>query len=212
MFKKALLHATLLAAAIGGPIALFASPDWWESLGGGSSATSRALAVTHYSVKSSSKKGAGGAPKTLPLEGARIQNLAEVFNFDMTVESILRRWPRVSTGLAQPQFQGYRVPLVTGTGAGDMAGSLTYYFNAQQKVQRIAFSGKTGDPRGLVNLLTTRHKFTRRVVNDPGLLIFETVAADGQPRGFLKLQAAPTVKADDHFGRFNVKLVVERPA
>ncbi len=60
-----------------------------------------------------------------------------MLRFDVTVEWVMQRWPRVSTGLPYLQLQGYRVPLVTGTKVADLAGSLTYYFNARQQVQRI---------------------------------------------------------------------------
>ena len=64
-----------------------------------------------------------------------------------------------STGLTYLQLQGYRVPLVTGTTLADVAGSLTYYFNAQQRVQRITFRGTTGDPSVLATLLAQRLSF-----------------------------------------------------
>jgi len=56
---------------------------------------------------------------------------------------VISRWPRVSAGLAELQLQGYRVPLVSGTTANDLAGALTYYFNSRQQVQRITFQGTT---------------------------------------------------------------------
>ena len=62
-----------------------------------------------------------------------ILNLADAFSMDKTPLWVLQRWPRVSTGGAQLQLQGYRVPLVTGTGEGDLAGSMTYFFNPQQQ-------------------------------------------------------------------------------
>ena len=70
-----------------------------------------------------------------------LPSLAEVLRFDVTVEWVMQRWPRVTTGLPQLQLQGYRVPLVTGTSLSDVAGSLTYYFNARQQVQRITLRG-----------------------------------------------------------------------
>ena len=65
-----------------------------------------------------------------------------VFDFQITPESIVAHWPAVSTGLAQLQLEGYRVPLVTGTAKHNLAGSLTWYFNAQQKLQQITFVGR----------------------------------------------------------------------
>ena len=76
----------------------------------------------------------------LPVEGVRFHSLAEVLRFDVTKEWVYNNWPRKSTGLADPELYGVRVPLVTGTGYGDLAGSLTYQFNPQGQVQHISFS------------------------------------------------------------------------
>jgi hypothetical protein len=137
-------------------------------------------------------------------------SLAEVLRFDVTVEWVMQRWPRVSTGLPYVQLQGYRVPLVTGGSVADVAGSLTYYFNAQQQVQRITFHGTTGDPRVLVGLLTSRYRFTRRLTNDPGVVRYEAVNADMKPTGTLKIRSAQVVRADQPFTRFEVDLVMDR--
>ena len=117
-------------------------------------------------------------------------SLAEVLRFDVTVDWVMQRWPRVSTGLPYLQLQGYRVPLVTGTGVADLAGSLTYYFNAQQQVQRITFRGTTGDPSALVALLAGRYHFARRLTNDPGVVLYEAVDSSNQPAGSLKIRSA----------------------
>lgn len=209
MMKKLVLRGALLTAAVGGPIALFAGPDWWDSFDDGSPSPADAVAEEgHFQTDPDD-----GPPSDVSsLEGAPVEDLAGVFSFEVTTDWILRRWPRVSTGLARPQLQGYRVPLVTGTTESDLAGSLTYYFNSRQKVQQITFHGKTGDPRKLVRMLAARHKFTRRVVNDPGLFIYEAVSPDGRPNGVLKLQSARIVKASDPYRRFDVELQMERPS
>ena len=129
----------------------------------------------------------------------------------MTPEWIMRRWPRVSTGLAQLQLQGYRVPLVTGTAETDLAGSLTYYFNSQQRLEQIAFRGSTGDARNLVGLLSGRYHLTRRLTNDPSLALYEAVRSDGRPSSALKIQAAAIIKANQPRERFDVQLVLLRP-
>ena len=79
------------------------------------------------------------------------------------------------------QLQGYRVPLVTGTTEADLAGSLTYYFNAQQQVEQIAFHGTDGRRAKLLALLSNRYHFVRRLTNDPGLTVYESVRSDGSP-------------------------------
>ncbi len=142
---------------------------------------------------------------TMPLP-----SLAEVLRLDVTVEWVLQRWPRVTTGLPQLQLQGYRVPLVTGTTTADVAGSLTYYFNAQQQVQRITLRGTTGDPSVLASLLTSRYGFARRLTNDPGVILYEAVDSSNRPVGSLKIRSAPVVSVSQPRTRFQIELVMDR--
>ena len=113
--------------------------------------------------------------------------------------------------MARLELQGYRVPLVTGTAETDLAGSLTYYFNAQQKLQQIVFRGFTGDARNLVGLLVGRYHLTRRLTNDPALAVFEAVRADGGEMSTLQIHAVPIVKASEPRQRLDVSLVLQRP-
>ena len=156
-------------------------------------------------------QGQAAAAPVVAWEGAPVGDLAEVLRFDVTPDWVLRRWPRVTTGLAQLPLQGYRVPLVTGTAEADLAGSLTYYFNPQQQLQRITFHGTTGNAGDLVGFLTSRHKFARRVANDPGLFVYEAVSAGSRSAGLLKVTSVGVVKTSDPHRRFNVELSMERP-
>jgi hypothetical protein len=123
----------------------------------------------------------------------------------------MQRWPRVSTGLPYLQLQGYRVPLVSGTSLRDVAGSLTYYFNTAQQVERITLRGATGDPSALVAILAGRYHFARRLTNDPGVVLYETVDSSNQPAGSLKIRSAKVIKANQPYSRFEVELVMDRP-
>jgi hypothetical protein len=145
-------------------------------------------------------------PPPLPAPG-----LEDVLRFDVTVEWVMQHWSRVSTGFQHIQLQGYRIALVTGGELTDIAGSLTYYFNPSQQVQRILFHGTTGDPAALVGILTSRYHFTRRLVNDPGWVIYETVDANNQLTGSLKIRSARVVRADQPYTRFEVELAIDRP-
>jgi hypothetical protein len=53
-----------------------------------------------------------------------------------------------------------RVPLVSGTQNASLAGSLTYYFNINDKIEHISFHGRTGDPSRLVHFLTSTYGMT----------------------------------------------------
>ena len=123
------------------------------------------------------------------------QDASTVFDFQITPEWVVARWPTASTGLAQLQLEGYRVPLVTGTAQQDLAGSLTYYFNAEQRLQQITFIGTSGDPRPLIGLLVARFHLTRRLANDPGLVLYEAVRDNNKVASTLQIRLAPVTQA-----------------
>jgi hypothetical protein len=137
--------------------------------------------------------------------------MADVLRFDLTPDSVVQRWPRVSAGLAYLELQGYRVPLVTGTAEDDLAGALTYYFNPRQQLERITFHGTTGNARRLVDLVTSRFGLARRFTNNASVFLYEIPAPEGQATSFLWIQPAPVVKASDPHHRFQVAMVIERP-
>jgi hypothetical protein len=147
----------------------------------------------------------------IPRSNVRVHDASSVFDFQITPEWIVAHWPAVSTGLAQLQLEGYRVPLVTGTAQHDLAGSLTYYFNAEQKLCQITFVGTTGDPRPLIGLLTNRFHLTRKLVNDPGLVIYEAVHADNRPASSLQIRLAQQDQPNEPYRRYDLTLSVERP-
>jgi hypothetical protein len=221
-FKKTLLYASGLALATGGPISLFSASD-------AISGVKRSWTSPPAAVAKTSEPPATVAPLPTPTAPASSYNvayaapapngtldplptphLADVLRFDITVEWVMQRWPRVSTGLPYLQLQGYRVPLVTGTSLTDVAGSLTYYFNAQQHVQRITFRGTTGDPSMLAAFLAERHQFARRLTNDPGIVLYEAVDSGDKPAGTLKIRSARVVKANQPYTRFDVELEMDR--
>lgn len=136
--------------------------------------------------------------------------MEEVFRFDHTTGWVLAHWPRVSAGLAELDMQGYRVPLVTGGQPDDLAGSLTYYFNKRQRVQRITFFGSTGDARRLVSLLALRHGFVREIGADPSLFLYR-VRQYRKVISELRIKPSSVVRSDSPHARFDVALLIERP-
>ena len=225
--KKILLYVGGLFLAMGGPITLFSGTDFVAGMKRAWSASSIATSTTaaqqpgavsaattpessaassHSVPTASIRPGAGTLTETLPSP-----SLAEALNFNATVDWVMRRWSRVSTGLPDLQLQGYRVALVTGTSVADVAGSLTYYFNTQQRLQRITLRGTTGDPSALVTLLTGQFHFTRRVTSDPGVVLYETVDSSNQSAGSLKIRSARVIKANQPYTRFEVDLAMDRP-
>ena len=219
MVKRALWSFAVLAAAATLPAICFTASDYWKKLGrAAGSAPVASGAKSGAGAPSPVAAAAGGslpespAPQLTPLlEGAPVRDLTEVLRFDVTPDWIMRRWPRVSTGLAQLPLQGYRVPLVTGTAENDLAGALTYYFNPHLQLQRITFHGTTGDAGNLVAVLAARHQLTRRLTNDPSMAVYEAVSSVGRPASALRIRSAPVIKASEPHKRFDVELVLERP-
>ncbi len=214
MFKR-LFFLGIMMAAVGLPYALTASSNFWSSLLSRSSNSAHsplagAPGATANSSAQQQAAMAGHGPKVAPLEGRTVQDLGEVLRFDGTPAWVMARWPRVSSGLAELDLQGYRVPLVTGTGAGDLAGSLTYYFDKSQKVAYITFRGTTGDPRKLVAHVTSRFSFVEQKTEDPSLGLYQ-VKWNGKPQSELRIRPVPVVRANQPHARYEVDLAMQRP-
>lgn len=220
--KKTLLCVGGLMLATGGPISMFTASDYAGRIKQGWSASPSATAPQQLDATSGHTAQTGSLapskdvlPSTLAATTSRadatpVTSLADVLRFDVTVEWVMQRWPRVSTGLPHLQLQGYRVPVITGTGVADLAGSLTYYFNSAQQAQRITLRGTTGDPSALVAIVTNRHHFTRRLTNDPGVVLYEAVNSSNQPIGSLKIRSASVIRASQPYTRFEFDLTMNR--
>lgn len=134
----------------------------------------------------------------------------QALNWRVTPAWVLGTWPRVTTTLPELDVQGYRVSLVSGTGETDVAGSLTYYFDAKQQLQRLTFQGSTGDARRLVSYLMSQHRFQRRAAEDPSTFLYQ-VEQDGRALSELKIKAAQIVRAGAPLSRFETSLEMRRP-
>jgi hypothetical protein len=193
------------------PAAFYCGPGWWSHL---TAAIWRSPA--EGSPESSVPTVPDPAPSANPAgpsspvasDSQPLSAIEDVLRFDVTPAWVLAQWPRVSAGLGDLRLQGYRVPLVSGTAEDDLAGALTYYFNSQQQVERITFSGTTGDPRRLIRCVVGRFAFGRRLTNDPGIILYEV---DRHPQSTLCIRPAPVVKASDALARYNVTLTIQRP-
>ena len=87
------------------------------------------------------------------LGGGTVTDLRELLRFDIVPGWLPQRFSRVSTVTSNVQMDGLRVPLITGTQPSDIAGTLTYYFDAGKSLKRIQLHGLTGDPSNLANLM-----------------------------------------------------------
>lgn len=90
--------------------------------------------------------------------GGEVHDLREVLRFDISPQWLPQRFSRVSTVLSNVQMDGLRVPLITGTRPTDLAGTLTYYFDANQSLRRINLHGLTGDPSQLATLMVQYYR------------------------------------------------------
>ena len=211
VFRTILLSVLGLVLAAGGPWAYERAAAYWKSNPSAAKAAAAAAQAAAAAPTATASKAVGTARVTptldeprvplitrgLPTDAAPNYDLAAVLRFDINPGEVLSRWPRVSTGMGQLQLMGYRVLLVSGIAEYDLAGSLTYYFDARQQCQRIAFYGTTGNPQRLITLLGQRFGFTRRVVNDPG-----AVHLRGSQRvGRFAQRAANAVGRRDQAGR-----------
>ena len=142
------------------------------------------------------------------LGGPPVQHLGEVLRFDISPAWVTGRWPRVTTTLSERGMEGLRVPLVTGTRPDDLAGSLTYYFDHGQKVQRLTFEGYTGDDRRLLSLITQYYGLKAEPTLHAGMYVSRW---NGTPFSVLRISRAPIVTHASPRSQLHVLLELNRP-
>lgn len=156
---------------------------------------------------------ADGTPAEAPLPppqlaGPITADLREVVRLDVTPDWVVQRWSRVTTVLADINFLGLRVPLVTGSAVDDVAGALTYYFDKQHRVRRVTFHGTTGEETRLVKLMTDHYGFYREPHLGAGMYV---VRWNGKPTSVLRVVHAPIVRASAPHAQLDVMLEINRP-
>ncbi|WP_145420483.1 DUF6690 family protein [Planctomycetes bacterium K23_9] len=153
----------------------------------------------------------GGIPENAPmpsLVGSRVDDLRKVLRFDATPEKVIAHFSRVSTVLADMSLQGLRVPVVTGTEATDLAGTMTYYFDRSGKTQRISLHGFTGNPQKLVSTLTQHYELQHAPAIEAGVYMKRW---NGQPVNFLRITHAPVVRTEDVHQKYTLFLELNHP-
>jgi len=133
----------------------------------------------------------------------QVRTLEEVFRFDISPAWVAQRWARVSTVVSDTDLQGFRVPLVTGTDVADIAGSLTYYFDPQQRLRRITFFGTTGDDGRVVSFLSRQFNLKYEPALGTGVYFARWNA---QPVSVLRVTHAPVVRSQTPHERFQVAI------
>jgi hypothetical protein len=216
---KRFVRVSFLMSAIGVPYLWSTGSEWLAlaktKLSGPAPAAlepaaEEPVAAVHHGGHSFGEVPMLASAKKTPVEGYGRYQLAEVLHFEGTPAWVMSRWPRVTSGLAEPDMQGYRVPLVTGTGENDIAGSLTYYFDAQQHVKLFHFRGTTANPHQLVAFVTERYGLKPQPTSDPGLQLYQ-VKWNGKPTSELRVRTTEIVRAAQPYSRYHVELAVRRP-
>jgi hypothetical protein len=212
MDRQILAFIVFVILAVSVPVAILSGPDWWGKL---------AAAITGEESPSAGK--GGGAVKETGTEGtkqvsggtiagraeelvATSVNWEEIFRFDLTPEDLARRFPRISVGLGLLQWQGYRVPVVTGTRPDDLAGSLSYYFDSRGQLAMIEFVGSTGAVGRLVSFCHQRFGLAQRITNSPAVFYYERPHPKLRQTSYLVIRPAPVLEAGDPYQRFSVEL------
>jgi hypothetical protein len=219
MLSRSLAIPMLLAASVAVPYVATKAPSWREQWN--APETTALPGTAQWPLKSGgnpfpvaplpSGPGAALFPVQQPIEGTPTFSLAEVLRMDVTKEWVYQRWPRKSTALSDLGLHGVRVPLVTGAQLYDLAGSLTYYFSVDGRVQRISFQGRTGDPRQLVGLVTQRYGLTPQPTITAGEQLFALRREDGVISR-LSTRPAPVLWASSPHDSFSVELDLQDPA
>ena len=146
------------------------------------------------------EKDAANLTPTVSLEG--------VLRFDVSPRWVIEQWPHVSTTRAEGPLDGLRVPVITGTTPQDLAGSLTYYFDERQQVQRISMEGIIGDDRRLVSVVT--HRFQLKPEPTPGVGLY-VLRWNGKPISALWLRRMPVVDRQGAGPRHEFAVELNRP-
>ncbi|MEO1618850.1 MAG: DUF6690 family protein [Planctomycetota bacterium] len=153
--------------------------------------------------------GMPGDPQAEPtLAGNQIRDLREVIRFDITPDWVISRFSRVSTVLANLNLKGLRVPVVTGIHATDVAGTLTYYFDSSDRLQRLTIHGFTGDASRFSQIMTTQFGLAREAALEAGAF---TKRWNGRPVHFMRLTHAPVVYSDAVHHKYTVFVELNQP-
>ena len=141
------------------------------------------------------------------ITGPTMTILAGVLRLDVSHAWVTQRFTRVTTTLADTSYDGLRVPLVSGTTAADVTGSLTYYFDRQQQLQRITFHGTTGDTTQLVALLTQYMEFEKQDCLGGELY---TRSYLGQTTSVCRIRPASVLRSESTNSRYEILLELNR--
>ena len=150
-----------------------------------------------------------GRPVDYPqLSGPPGTSLADLLRFDVTPAWLMQNWTRVTTCLTEPDWQGLRIPVVTGTDPSDLAGTVTYSFNMQQQVERIHLYGLAGDVEPVAAFVQQR--LGMQQYPSPGCLLYLGFYGE-EPLSMLRIRTLPTQTAQNTSARYEIDLEMNLP-
>lgn len=220
LFGRSILKPLILVGAIGIPLVMWSESGkldpraWVESIKNGELFQSASLGTAENELGSSFANQVGGEP-TMAGFGPPSEQLitpvnspTDIFRFDVYPDWVRSQWPRVSTAPVLPDLYGMRVAVVTGTSPWDLHGSLTYYFDETQKVQKVSFVGNTTDVSRLISSLSAEYGFRQYEENSPGLYV---AIKSGKPFGVIQFQYANVIRVKDSSNQVFVSIELNRP-
>ncbi len=140
--------------------------------------------------------------------GGAVHDLREVLRFDIAPGWLPQRFARVSTVTSNVQMDGLRVPLITGTQPKDIAGTLTYFFDASHALKRINLHGLTGDPTQLANLMVQYYQL--KPEQSLGGQLF-TTRWNNRITSVLQIAPAPILYAGADHSKYIIFLELNQP-
>ncbi len=210
MFNRGTLFLLVLGAAIVVPYVLLdeglsktARTEWQRYFGGSESATGSTSGVRSWFQST--------APEPLAIDpGPQLPpvSLEEALRLDISPVWVTSRWSRVSTVLGETDQMGLRVALVTGTQPADVAGSLTYYFDQRHQLQRITFTGLTGDESRIITHLM--QQFNLRPVPTIAAGLYQAPAGPGKVSQ-AQVNHLPVVRTSAANARVELMVELNRP-
>ena len=141
--------------------------------------------------------------------GGGVNDLREVLRFDIVPGWLPQRFARVSTVTSNVQMDALRVPLITGTQSKDIAGTLTYYFDASQTLKRINLHGLTGDPTQLANLMTQFYQLS--LEQSLGGKLY-TTRWNNRITSVMQIAPAPVIYAGADHSKYIIFLELNQPS
>ena len=138
-----------------------------------------------------------------------VYDFREVLRFDMTPAALMQRFQRITTVLSETQFDGMRVPFVSGTMPTDIAGSLSYFFDRQQSLRRVQMTGMMGDPSTLTQLMTQYYQLKPEQTLGGSLY---TTRWNNRVTSVLQVNLAPVIDSTNQLQRYQVFLELNQPS